>query len=184
MTDRTHPSGAAHFVSRGWAGGGSFATGETGTRCSPARYLAPREPSFSLPGARIVVDKPDVTHWREDRDAAAAQRLAELLDRSGRTLRVGTDALATVGGNLYAGSDSSGPLVLLDLNNGELLAETDTLRRRSSLSSGWCLSSFSRLAAFPFGLYDVGGLVCESSGLDGNDPPGGGHAGNACFSQR
>jgi hypothetical protein len=58
-----------------------------GTRFGPERYLAPRESGFSLPGTRIVTDKPGVTYWRKDRDPAAAQRMAELLDWPGRTPR-------------------------------------------------------------------------------------------------
>ena len=69
-------------------GGRLVATGETGTRYGPERYLAPREPASRCP-ARIVADKPGVTYWRKDRDAAAAQRMAELLDWPGFKPRVG-----------------------------------------------------------------------------------------------
>jgi hypothetical protein len=69
-----------------------------------------------------------VTYWRKDRDAAAAQRMAELLDWPGFKPRVETDAPATVGVNLNAGSDSSGPLLTLDLNDADLDVATDTLR--------------------------------------------------------
>jgi len=47
-------------------GGRVVATGETGTRYGPEHYLAPREPGFSLSGARIVADKPGVIYWRKD----------------------------------------------------------------------------------------------------------------------
>ena len=118
------------------AGGGRVvATGETGTRYGPERYLAPREPGFSLPGARIVADKPGVTYWRNDRDPAAARRMAELLDWPGWTPRVETDAPATVGVNLNAGSDSSGPLLTLDLNNADLDVATDTLRPAPAITT-------------------------------------------------
>jgi hypothetical protein len=109
-------------------GGRVAASGETGTRYGPERYLALREPGFSLPGTRIVADKPGVTYWRKDRDAAAAQRMAELLDWPGWTPCVETDAPATVGVNLNDGSDSSGPLLTLDLNNVDLDVASDRLR--------------------------------------------------------
>lgn len=109
-------------------GGRLVATGETGMRCGPERYLAPREKGFSLPGARIAADKPGATYWRKDRDAAAAQRMSELLDWPGHTPRIETDAPATVGVNLNIGGDKASPLLTLDLNNCDLVVETDTLR--------------------------------------------------------
>jgi hypothetical protein len=116
-------------------GGRLVATGETGTRYGPERYLAPREPGFSLPGVRIVADKPGVTYWRKDRDPVAARRMAELLDWPGWTPRLETDALATVGVNLNVGSDSSGPLLTLDLNNVDLDVATDTLRPAPAITT-------------------------------------------------
>ncbi|MCX6910955.1 MAG: beta-galactosidase trimerization domain-containing protein, partial [Verrucomicrobia bacterium] len=110
------------------AGGRVVATGQTGTRYGPERYLASREKDFSLPGARIVTDKSGVTYWRKDRDAAAAQRMAELLDWPGYKPRIETDAPPTVGVNLNLGTDKAGPLLTLDLNNCDLAVETDTLR--------------------------------------------------------
>jgi hypothetical protein len=110
------------------SGGRIVATGQTGTRYGPERYLAPRKKVFSLPGARIVTDKPGVTYWRKDRDAAAARRMAELLDWPGFKPRLETDAPATVGVNLNLGADKAGPLLTLDLNNCDLVVETDTLR--------------------------------------------------------
>ncbi|MBI5683699.1 MAG: beta-galactosidase trimerization domain-containing protein [Verrucomicrobia bacterium] len=110
------------------SGGRLVATGQTGTRYGPERHLAPRETTFSLPGARIVADKPGVTYWRKDRDAAAARRMAELLDWPGFKPRLETDAPATVGVNLNLGADKAGPLLTLDLNNCDLAVETDTLR--------------------------------------------------------
>ena len=76
-----------------------------------------------------------MTYWRKERDAAAAQRMAELLDWPGWTPRLETDAPATVGVNLNAGSDSSGPLLTLDLNNADLDAETDTLRPAPAITT-------------------------------------------------
>jgi hypothetical protein len=116
-------------------GGRVVATGETGTRYGPEGYLAPREPGFALPGARIVADKPGVTYWRKERDAAAAQRMAELLDWPGWTSRLETDAPATVGVNLNVGSDSSGPLLTLDLNNADLDVATDALRPAPAITT-------------------------------------------------
>jgi hypothetical protein len=110
------------------SGGRVVATGQTGTRYGPERYLALRKESFSLPGARIVADKPGVTYWRKDRDAAAAQRMAELLDWPDFKPRLETDAPATVGVNLNLGADKAVPLLTLDLNNCDLAVETDTLR--------------------------------------------------------
>jgi hypothetical protein len=116
-------------------GGRVVATGETGTRYGPERYLASREPGFSLPGARIVADKPGVTYWRNERDATAARRMAELLDWAGWTPRLETDAPATVGVNLNVRSDLSGPLLTLDLNNADLDVATDTLRSAPAITT-------------------------------------------------
>ena len=82
-----------------------------------------------------VADKSGVTYWRKDRDAAAAQRMAELLDWPGRTPRVETDAPATVGVNLNIGADNAGPLLTLDLNNCDLAVETDTLRAAPAVTT-------------------------------------------------
>ena len=76
-----------------------------------------------------------MTYWRKERDAAAAQRMAELLDWPGRTPRLETDAPATVGVNLNIGSDSSGPLLTLDLNNADLDVATDTLRPAPAITT-------------------------------------------------
>ena len=111
------------------AGGGRLvATGQTGTRYGPERYLAPREGGFAVPGARLVPDKPGVAYWRKERNPAAARRLAELLAHPGFEPRLETDAPATVGVNLNLGADAEGPLLTLDLNNCDLAADTDTLR--------------------------------------------------------
>jgi len=111
------------------AGGGRLvATGLTGTRFGPEKFLAVREEKFSLPGARIVTDKPAVDYWRKDGNAAAAKRMAELLDWPGFAPRVETDAPETVGVNLNVGADKMNPLLMLDLNNCDLVAETDKLR--------------------------------------------------------
>ena len=117
------------------AGGRLVATGQTGTRYGPERYLAPREKAFSLPGARVVPDKPGVTCWRKDRDATAARRMAELLDWPGFNARLDTDAPATVGVNLNLGADKAGPLLTLDLNNCDLAVETDTLRPTPAITT-------------------------------------------------
>ena len=90
---------------------------------------------FSLPGARIVADKPGVSYWRKDRDAAAAQRMAELLDWPGLSRALETDAPATVGVNLNIGADNAVPLLTLDLNNADLDAETDTLRPAPAITT-------------------------------------------------
>jgi hypothetical protein len=117
------------------AGGRVVATGQTGTRYGPERYLAPREKSFSLPGARIVTDRPGVAYWRKDRDATAARRMAELLDWPDFKPRLETDASATVGVNLNLGADKAGPLLTLDLNNCDLAVETDTLRPAPAITT-------------------------------------------------
>ncbi|MBM3892191.1 MAG: hypothetical protein FJ388_24005, partial [Verrucomicrobia bacterium] len=186
-------------------GGRVVATGQTGTRYGPERYLAPREKGFPLAGlfeksalpapphpaplplgggegtssrskpaapsradsgastslapaegerggvrgqgaandgtsttssrVRIVTDKPGVTYWRKDRDAAAARRMAELLDWPGFKPRIETDAPATVGVNLNLGTDKAGPLLTLDLNNCNLAVETDTLRPAPAITT-------------------------------------------------
>jgi len=117
------------------AGGRLVATGQTGTRYGPERYLAPREKEFSLPGARIVTDKPGVAYWRKDRDGAASRRMAELLDWPKVRPRIETDAPATVGVNLNLGTDQAGPLLTLDFNNCDLAVETDTLRPAPAITT-------------------------------------------------
>ena len=117
------------------SGGRVVATGQTGTRYGPERYLAPREKSFSLSGGRIAADKPGATYWRKERDAAAARRMAELLDWPEFRPRLETDAPATVGVNLNLGTDKAGPLLTLDLNNCDLAVETDTLHPAPSIAT-------------------------------------------------
>lgn len=117
------------------AGGRLVATGQTGTRYGPERHLALRETRFSLPGARIVSDKPGATYWRKDRDVGATCRMAELLDWSMVHPRIETDAPATVGVNLNLGSDKAGPLLTLDLNNCDLVVETDALRPAPAITT-------------------------------------------------
>ncbi len=109
-------------------GGRLVATGQTGTRYGPERYLAPRLEPLSLPGARIVSDKPGVTYWRQARDSTAAKRLAELLQWPDAAPRLETDAPDTVGVNLNLGDDPAGPLLTLDLNNYDLDVQADTIR--------------------------------------------------------
>lgn len=116
-------------LSRYVAGGGRvIATGQTGTRFGPDRFLFPREKKVEIAGSRVVDDKPGVTYWRKDRDAEAAKRLADLLAFSGFRPRLTTDAPATVGVNLNIGQDASGELLTLDLNNYDITVETDTIR--------------------------------------------------------
>jgi Beta-galactosidase trimerisation domain len=117
------------------AGGRVVATGQTGTRFGPEHYLAPRGESFALPGARITADKPGAAYWRKDHNSTAARRMTELLDGPGFRPRLETDAPATVGVNLNLGSDTSGPLLTLDLNNCDLVAETDTLRPAPTITT-------------------------------------------------
>lgn len=109
-------------------GGRLVATGLTGSRYGPDRLLAPRPGRFDVPGARVVADKPGVAYWRKSRDAAAARRMAELLDWPDLRPRLETDAPATVGVNLNLGLDPSDPLMTLDLNNCDVAASTDSLR--------------------------------------------------------
>lgn len=110
------------------AGGRVVATGLTGTRHGPERHLGPRSEPFTLPGARIVGDKPGITYWRKDRNASAASRLAELLDWPGLRPRLETDAPSTVGVNLNESTERTARLLTLDLNNCDLALATDTLR--------------------------------------------------------
>ena len=110
------------------SGGRLVATGLTGTRYGPERYLAPRTERLALPAARIVSDKPGVTYWRKARESTAAKRLAELLAWPDLPSRLETDAPGTVGVNLNLGRDPAGPLLTLDLNNCDLDVETDTIR--------------------------------------------------------
>ena len=117
------------------AGGRLVATGLTGTRYGPERYLTRRESTFALPGARIASDKPGVAYWRKDRDAAAARRMAELLDWPGLQPHVETDAPCTVGVNVNFGTDEAGELLTLDLNNCDLVVKTDTLRPAPAIST-------------------------------------------------
>ena len=118
------------------AGGGQLiATGQTGTRYGPERYLAPRNAFFDVTGARIVTNKPGVTYWRTARDAGAARQLAALLAFSGCDSQLTTDAPATVGVNLNLGTDATDPLLTLDLNNCDLTAETDQLQPAPACST-------------------------------------------------
>ncbi|NLX98758.1 MAG: hypothetical protein GXY83_21580 [Rhodopirellula sp.] len=117
------------------AGGRVVATGQTGTRFGPERYLAPRENRFSLAGARIVPDKPGVAYWRNERDPVAAKRMAELLDWPDFHPRLATDAPATVGVNLNLGTGEAGPLLTLDLNNYDLDVETDTVHPAPAITT-------------------------------------------------
>jgi hypothetical protein len=109
-------------------GGRLVATGLTGTRYGPERYLGPRETKLSLPGARIESDRPGVLYWRKDRDAGAARHMVELLDWPNLEPRIETDASPTVGVNLNIGTDTAGELLTLDLNNCDITVETDSIR--------------------------------------------------------
>ena len=116
------------------AGGGHLiATGLTGTRYGPDRYLAPRPTNAlttisSMPSIFITTNRPGVTYWRKDRDPAAAQNMAALLNGCAIPPSVTTDAPATVGVNLNFGRDANSPLLTLDLNNCDLVVTNDTLR--------------------------------------------------------
>jgi hypothetical protein len=101
-------------------------TGQTGTRYGPERHLFPREKPFAIDGARVVTNKPGATYWRK---AECATQMAELLDVEPRLT---TDAPATVGVNLNLCSDSS---LTLDLNNYDLVVETDTLRPAPAITT-------------------------------------------------
>lgn len=110
------------------SGGRIVATGHSGTRYGPERFLGVREKPLELPGARITSEKPGVTYWRKDRDDAAGRRMAELLTWEGHAPRIATAAPPTVGVNLHEGRDLAAPLLTLDLNNCDLDVSTDALR--------------------------------------------------------
>ena len=108
-------------------GGRLVATGLTGTRYGPERYLAPRGERFAVPGARIVSDKPGVTYWRSARHCCDAT--SNGTDRLARVPpRLATDAPGTVGVNLNVNTDAAAALLTLDLNNCDIVVETDTIR--------------------------------------------------------
>lgn len=110
------------------AGGGRIvATGATGTRFGPDRFLSPREQTAQLAGARATAEKPGVTYWRKDREGQAAKRMQELLAFSGLEPGLTTDAPATVGVNLNLGADAAGPLLTLDLNNCDIAVDKDEI---------------------------------------------------------
>ena len=113
------------YVSRG---GRLVATGQTGTRYGPERHLWPRDTPADFPSARVVADKPGVAYWRKERDAATAARLAELLLFPSVTPVLTTDAPATVGVNLSAGSVEENTLLTLDFNNCDIDVATDAIR--------------------------------------------------------
>ena len=138
-------------------GGRLVATGLTGTRYGPDHYLWLRESIFTVPGARIVTDKPGVTYWRKERYPAAAARMCELLAFSGFVPRVTTDAPSTVGVNLNTGSDAIGPVLTLDLNNCDIDAATDTIR-----SAPACTTTILLPANWPTGAVQVTCLRPES----------------------
>lgn len=108
-------------------GGRIVATGLTGTRFGPDRFLLPREQPLQLTGARITTDKPGVSYWRKDRDPAAAKQMEELLKFAGWEPVLSTDAPATVGVNLNLGADAAGPLLTLDLNNCDIAVGSDEI---------------------------------------------------------
>ena len=68
-----------------------------------------------------------MTYWRKARESTAAQRLVELLVWPGLFPRLETDAPLTVGVNLNLGTDPTGSLLTLDLNNCDLDVATDTI---------------------------------------------------------
>ncbi|MCX7006331.1 MAG: hypothetical protein NTY53_03625 [Kiritimatiellaeota bacterium] len=113
-------------------GGHLVATGQTGTRFGPDRFLFPRAVPVEISGARSLTNTPGVTYWRKERDASAAKQLAELLAFPKCEPRLATDAPGTVGVNLNLGSDAAGPLLTLDLNNCDIAVEIDTLRAAPS----------------------------------------------------
>ncbi len=115
------------------AGGGRLVvTGQTGTRYGPERHLFARERPVVIEGARVVTNKPGVAYWRNERDPAAAQHMADLLKWPGFEPRLTTDAPSTVGVNLNLCEDSS---LTLDLNNYDLDVETDTLRPAPAITT-------------------------------------------------
>jgi hypothetical protein len=114
-----------HYVEQG---GRLVATGLSGTRYGPERYLAPRETRIALPGARVEGERPGALYWRKDRDAGAARRMTELLDWAGLQPRLETAAPGTVGVNLNIGTEKAGELLTLDLNNCDIAVDTDRIR--------------------------------------------------------
>lgn len=108
-------------------GGRIVATGATGSRFGPEKFLKTRPAPLSIPGARIVPDKPGVDYWNNDASPKATERMTELLAWPGISPLLKTDAPATVGINLNEGADKSRPLLILDLCNYDIDVDTDTL---------------------------------------------------------
>ncbi|MCX7887059.1 MAG: beta-galactosidase trimerization domain-containing protein, partial [Verrucomicrobiae bacterium] len=117
------------YVARG---GRLIVTGQTGSRYGPERNLRPRDDPPVFEGARVTSDKPGVAYWRNNRDLAAATRMAELLDWPGFEPRIVADAPATVGVNLNVCPDSS---LTLDFNNCDLDVRTDVLRPAPAITT-------------------------------------------------
>lgn len=116
-------------------GGRIVATGLTGTRFGPDRFLLPRDQSPQLAGARITTDKPGVSYWRKDRDPAAAKQMEELLKFAGLEPVLSTEVPATVGVNLNLGADPAGPLLTLDLNNCDIAVDNDEIHPAPSCTT-------------------------------------------------
>ncbi|MEW6358623.1 MAG: beta-galactosidase trimerization domain-containing protein [Planctomycetota bacterium] len=115
------------------SGGRLIATGPTGTRHGPDRYLAPRkgnalETLAHHPKVRIVTDRPGAAYGLQEENKAAAQQMADLLAWPDCLPCVETDAPMTVGVNANTGQDAKGPFVTIDLNNYDIEVESDTIR--------------------------------------------------------
>jgi len=114
------------------AGGHLIATGLSGMRHGPDRYLMPRHVSILAPltvksNVRIVSDKPGVSYRKEDQAQTAATRMDELLSFEGVAPCLTTDAPLSVGVNLNIRDGDRAPALTLDLNNYDLNVDTDTV---------------------------------------------------------
>ena len=113
-------------------GGRIVATGLTGTRYGPEHHLQPRRedglrPFKSHSRAKVMTDRPGVNYWTGKSEAAAASQMRSLLDFSGHSPRLSTDAPDTVGVNLNIGREARGRLLTLDANNYDIDVESDTV---------------------------------------------------------
>jgi hypothetical protein len=123
-------------------GGRLVATGLSGTRYGPDKYLMPRETNAlaalapyqqvgtglaGRPNVKITKDKPGLTYRAENRGEVVAQRMNALLSFTGFAPRLMTDAPATVGVNLNIGVSENRTLLSLDLNNYDFDLDADTV---------------------------------------------------------
>ena len=113
-------------------GGRVVATGFTGTRRGPKRYLQPRRTKAlheirAHSHARTTTDRPGVSYWTGKEVEGAAGKMESLLDFEGYSQRLTTEAPETVGVNLNIARRPEGSVLTLDANNYDIDVGPDTV---------------------------------------------------------